>query len=39
MDDVTEIQERQNHYTRIIQEAVEKEKQKEFEQQYFLLNS
>jgi hypothetical protein len=31
MDDLTEIQERQNHYTRIIQEAVEQEKQKEIE--------
>jgi tetratricopeptide (TPR) repeat protein len=33
MNDVTEIQERQNHYGRIIQEAVEKEQQKEFEQE------
>ena len=33
MDDVTEIQDRQNHYTSIIQEAIEKEKQKEIEQE------
>jgi heme/copper-type cytochrome/quinol oxidase subunit 2 len=31
MDDVTEIQERQKYYKRIIQEAIEKEKEKEIE--------